>query len=109
MKLSQALEVLSQCDFPGYAFSIYKDGIFFLLQGIYFERDAAKPDNPIPVKQLTRIWAVPIDWTPDQLIQTVFKCVLTSKEHSVREHFKYRGKAIFGPHFKADDLVKLCE
>jgi hypothetical protein len=29
-------------------------------------------------------------------------------EHRTREHFRYRGAAVFGPHFDVDALVELC-
>jgi hypothetical protein len=36
------------------------------------------------------------------------KCLLTSAEHRIREHFLYRGERVFGPHYDVDALVELC-
>ena len=47
--------------------------------------------------------------TPSELVQTALKCVLTSLEHEAREHFTYRGAAIFGPHFDVEALVRIAD
>lgn len=47
--------------------------------------------------------------TKSEVVQTAFKAVLTAVEHETRETFLYRNKAIFGPHYNVDALLKLCE
>ncbi|WP_293222251.1 hypothetical protein [Ottowia sp.] len=44
-----------------------------------------------------------------ELVQTALKCVLTSVEHETREQFRFRGQAIFGPHFNVEQLATLCK
>ena len=56
-------------------------------------------------RQSTRKWYISPYATESELVQTVFKAVLTACEHEVRESFFYRGKAIFGPHFDVNALV----
>lgn len=34
---------------------------------------------------------------------------MSQPRHEAREAFRYRGQPIFGPHFRADDLARLCE
>ena len=43
-----------------------------------------------------------------EIVQTALKCILTSAEHRVREHFKYRGSRVYGPHFDVEALHELC-
>lgn len=56
-----------------------------------------------------RKWFIPSDAKRSFVIQTAFKAVATWQEHEAREHFKYKGARIYGPHFKVDELVNLCE
>lgn len=39
-----------------------------------------------------------------EIVQTALKAVLMATEHEAREDFRYRGRAIFGPHFDVDRL-----
>jgi hypothetical protein len=52
-----------------------------------------------------RKWLVSRYSTTSEIVQTALKAVLAAQEHEVREGFRYRGKAIFGPHFDVDDLA----
>ena len=58
-------------------------------------------------EQHARKWIVSRHACKSEVVQTVLKACLTSAEHMIREHFKYRGVAIFGPHFDVDRLVEL--
>ena len=55
-----------------------------------------------------RKWDLTYHMTKSEIVQTAFKAVLTAVEHETRENFKYRGEAIFGPHFDVDKLVDLA-
>lgn len=99
-------DVVRDCEFMDYTFGVTRDarGAIYL-QGVYSEDDVVtgKPDT-----QMTRRWFLSPQMTESEIVQTVFKCALTSMEHRTREHFKWRGRAIFGPHFKVSDLWKVC-
>lgn len=58
--------------------------------------------------QKTRKWLLSSHMTRSEVVQTVFKCVLTGVEHEAREDFIYKGQPIFGAHFCVDSLVGLC-
>jgi hypothetical protein len=45
-------------------------------------------------------------WTEDQIVRQAFKLILGYEEHELREGFKYKGKAIFGPHIPVETLLK---
>lgn len=78
-------------------------GVF--LQGLYYDRDIYTGRREL---QHTRKWLLSPSMTDSEIVQTAFKCAITSAEHRTREAFTYKGARIFGPHFDVDDLVKLC-
>jgi hypothetical protein len=100
--------VLACIEYPEYKLAVTVDGRGeMFLQGSYDEPDIEAPDAG-PVRQLTRRWFISPHMTRSEIVQTAFKCVMTSMEHRVREHFKYRGQLVFGPHFNVDDLYALA-
>ena len=54
-----------------------------------------------------RKWFLSEHMTRSEVIQTVFLAVMTATEHEVRETFKYRGHAVYSPHFNVERLVSL--
>jgi len=59
--------------------------------------------------QRTRRWFISPEMRKSELVQTAFKCIMTSAEHRVREHFRYKGELVYGPHFDVEKLVELCK
>lgn len=78
--------------------------------GVFLQARYTEPDtySGVPESQLTRKWLLSPYMTKSEVIQTAFKCCLTSMEHRAREGFRYKGARVFGPHFDVDDLVGLC-
>jgi hypothetical protein len=54
-----------------------------------------------------RKWRLSAWMTKSEVVQTAFMAYLAWMEHEVRESFKYKGEAIFSPHYDVDALVKL--
>ena len=107
MTLEQMQAVVAACDFPGYDFGVIVDSRNSIyLQGAYSEADVKTGRVEI---QKTRRWFLSPQMVKSEIVQTVFKCVLTSAEHRTREWFKYRGKAVFGPHFDVDALWEIAD
>ena len=100
-------ETLVLCSFPGYEFAILVDGRGAIyLQGAYDEADVVSGKSE---RQKTRRWFLSPEMTKSEIVQTVFKCVVTSMEHRTREWFRYAGNRVFCPHFDVDALWQLCE
>lgn len=98
--------VVADCRYQDYAFKVAKDGRGEIyLQGLYEEPDTVSGVTDV---QYTRRWLLSPEMTKSEIVQTVFKLVLTSAEHRVREWFKYRGYAVYGPHYDVDALHELC-
>lgn len=98
--------LLQEVKLEGYGFFVIDKNGTLLLQACYEEPDAYTGVVEI---QKTRKWMVSTHATKSEIIQTAFKCALTSYEHRCREGFKYKDKAIFGPHFDVDALVEICD
>lgn len=77
----------------------------------YLQVEADMPDAATgdPSEERGRKWMMSIWMTPSEVVQTAFKAVLTFVEHETRENFKYKGRAIFGPHFDVEKLVGLAD
>lgn len=108
MNTQRAHEVLRLVDFPGYYFQVVGNFVGpTYLQGVF--KAPCRVAGGRPVRQTTRKWLLSAHMTPSELVQTAFKCVLTSYEHEAREQFRYRQQAVFGPHFNVERLAALCE
>ncbi len=93
-------QILAEVSFPGYDFAFSK-GRRTYLQAT-FTAVCAKTGHRL--LQHTRKWYVSQEATKSEVVQTMFKCVLTSVEHEARENFKYKGRAVFGPHINVEAL-----
>jgi hypothetical protein len=104
MDIEHAKQLLISVNYPDYTFIAETDGRGEMyLRASYLEPDILTPNGPA-VTQLTRRWFIHPNMTKSELIQTAFKCIMTSMEHRVREHFLYNGRRVFGPHFNIDEL-----
>ena len=87
--------------YPGWQFRILRRaGGEFAMQGHFEAADGW---------QKTRKWRLSRYMTKSEIVQTALLCVLTSAEHQVREHFLYKGKRVFGPHFDVDELARISD
>lgn len=104
--VERAAQLLAHVTYPGYTFRVGLGHGGVYLQGSYIEPCV---ETGAEEAQYTRKWLLSPYMTDSEIVQTAFKCVLTSAEHRVREHFTYKGKRIFGPHFNIEDLVKISD
>lgn len=102
----EMLRILADVKFPFYTFTVGDKNGFLFLQARYMDLDI---DTATQTEQTTRKWYLSPYMTRSELVQTALKCVLTSMEHRTREHFKYRGKRIFGPHLDCDALWEISD
>jgi len=107
MNVQEIRSIVGLCAYQDYTFEVQIDhrGAMYL-QAHYTEPDVK---TEAPEKQFTRRWFLSPAMCKGEIVQTVFKCVLTSMEHRTREHFKYQARAIFGPHFDVDSLWMICD
>jgi len=103
--VARAMVWLSGVEFLSYEFVVRESHGGVFLQASYEDPDTYSSE---PAIQFTRKWLLSPEMSESEVIQTAFKCCLTSMEHRTREAFKFCGARIFGPHFEVHDLVQLC-
>jgi hypothetical protein len=102
MHLIEMEQIVSRISFEHYKFILDIDvSSKPFLYARYVEKDI---ETGLDELQTTRKWVLSYNMTKSELVQTAFKCCLTSMEHRTRESFKYKGRRIFGPHFDVDQL-----
>lgn len=99
MTPEQVAEILGAISYRDWIFRLGYDGPRLFLQVVF------KAGNEW---QRGRKWLLSPHMTKSELVQTAFKAVLTAEEHEAREHFRYMGAVIFGPHFDVDRLAELA-
>lgn len=107
--ITDAQRAIEECHYPEYAFFVSVDGrgeVF--LQASYLEADAATTES-VPERQFTRRWFLSPAMSKSEIVQTAFKCIITSMEHRTREWFTWKGRAIFHPHQNIETLWEICE
>lgn len=106
LKLQEYRAIIGRCTFPEYEFKVEVDGRgATYLQASYYEPDTVTGEVE---QQFTRRWFLSPQMANSEIVQTAFKCVLTSMEHRTREWFHYKGEPVFGPHFDVEALYKMC-
>jgi len=103
----EILELLKQVSYKDWRFTVGEDQDRLYLQVAFDTTDNAKPSS-IRHLQTGRKWMLSPYMTKSEIVQTAFKAALTAEEHETREQFRYKGEAIFGPHFDVDALRGLA-
>lgn len=100
--------ILKDVRYPGFSFlvSVPADGPTFLV--IEFEATDTKTGEYSRLWR-SRKWPLSKHMTRSEVVQTAFAATLMAIEHEARESFKYKGHAIFGPHFDVEALLALAK
>lgn len=99
-------EIIDSIQCLDYNFTVVQKDGYAYLQAWYNENDV---DTGKPEVQKTRKWLLSKYMVKSEIVQTALKCVLTSLEHRTREHFKYKGELVFGPHYDIEALYELAK
>jgi hypothetical protein len=59
--------------------------------------------------QKSRKWLIEPDATESDVVETAFSAIMRSYDHVVKEHFLYKGKRVYSPHFDIADRLKMAE
>ena len=105
LTLANIKSVLADIVFKTHQFNVESASDGFQLQLTCEEEDLS---NGKPELQFGRKWHIGKRASKSEIVQTAFKAVVTWMEHDAREHFRYKGAQVFGPHFDIDDLERLC-
>ena len=105
MNLAEARRLIDQVkleDHPAWWYVVRNfDGSAFHGQPFYLQIRMLEEDHDSPgeiVEFGGRKWALSSHMTESEVIQTALRAYLDAIEHEGRESFRYRGRALFGPH-----------
>jgi hypothetical protein len=103
---SQFRAIMDRCAYPGFHFMLGSDrsGDHYLQVQCYDGQCNVTGQN---LNWTGRKWRLSPHMTPSEVVQTVFKAVMTAIEHETRERFTYRDVSIFDPHYDVERLVEL--
>lgn len=115
MKFSEINKIIREISFREYMFALISEhdrletGQYAEAR-LYLQAEYTEPDvvTGRPELQKTRKWILSPHMTKSEIVQTAFKCALTSMEHRTREHFLYKNERVYSPHYDVDALVELC-
>lgn len=105
MTIQEMREIVALIAFEDYTFKVRERNGVAYLQASYTEPDIITRE---PSLQKTRKWMLSEHAVKSEIVQTAFKCVITSMEHRAREGFLYKGERVFGPHFDIEALVEIA-
>ncbi len=92
---------LDQITYPGYEFRLEHDDNCLFLQVRFDGVDSVTGE---PALQSGRKWRVSYHCCQSEFVRTAYKAVEAAVLHEMQESFKYRGRAIYGPHIDPDAL-----
>ena len=105
MNIAEMQGLLDELECGSLTFNLYEDHKLYL----QVKAPAACSNTGVVKAQRGRKWYLSPWMTKSELVQTALKAALTYVEHETREHFKYRGRAVFGPHYDVDALWEVCD
>jgi hypothetical protein len=101
-------DIVDRCVFRDRSFEVMPKGDGYLLQVQYWEPDVENPDRG-DVLQKARKWYVSPWSTETEIVETAFLACCRSMEHVVKEHFTYRNRRVFSPHFAIGERMSACD
>lgn len=74
----------------------------------YYEPDIYKPDGDQQLQE-SRPWFIWEGASESEVVHTVFAAVMRSYDHVVQEHFTYKDKRVYSPHFAIEQRLKMAD
>ena len=103
MQLSEIKDIISTIKYKDWEFLIFEENGINFIQIQFVDKCACGRD--VDMLHKCRKWRISPNITKSELVQTAFLAVSTAEEHEMRENFKYKGAAIFAPHYDVDKLL----
>jgi len=103
----QMIDLLKEIQYKDWIFTLIEENDILFLQ-VSFIRASAFDETRI-MKHFGRKWRISPRTSKSEFVQTAFVAIITAEEHEIREDFKYKGAAIFAPHYNVDALISLYE
>lgn len=104
--LDEVKAIVESVKFNDRVFRVLTKGDGFLVQLQYWEEDI---DTGKMELQRARKWYVSPYSTETEIVETCFGACRRSMDHVLKEHFTYKGRRVYSPHFNIAARIKLCD
>ena len=98
--------IVSKIKFMARTLRVIKKGNGFCYNSITWKKDV---ESGRPVLQSTRKWYLSPWMTKSEIVETAFSACLRSMQHVASEHFTYKGRRVYSPHFDVAERIMLCD
>lgn len=102
----EVLGIIKQIKFRDRVLHLGEMGNGFYLQVQYLEKCV---DTGKMMTQKARKWYISTFASETEIVETAFKAIKVSNEHVLKEHFSYKGRRVFSPHFDIDARIAMCD
>lgn len=107
--LSEVQEIIGRVKFMDRTFHVEERAGGFMIQVQYMELDVDDPEARGPTLQKARKWYVSSFSTDTEIVETAFAACRRSMDHVLKEHFTYKGRRVYSPHFDVEARVRMCD
>jgi hypothetical protein len=104
--LEEVRAIIDSIEFVDRKFRVEPLGGGFFLQVQYMEADI---NTGVMAQQNARKWYVSAHSTETEVVETAFKACRVSMDHVLKEHFTYKGRRVYSPHFDIKARLELCD
>jgi hypothetical protein len=87
----------------------YKAGWSFHVNEAAFYFQVELPVDHDGKRWRGRKWMISTHMTEGEVVQTALAACLMAEEHEAREAFRYKGRALFGPHIDVNRLMEVAD
>jgi len=102
----EVLAIVAEVQFMDRRITVSVVGEGYHLQVQYMEEDI---DTWKVELQKARKWYVSPYSTETEIVETAFKACRTSMDHVLKEHFLYKGRRVYSPHFAIQARIDMCD
>jgi uncharacterized protein (DUF433 family) len=99
-------EIVDKISFMDRTFRLLPKGDGYLLQLSYYEADVETGEMAL---QRARKWYISPWMTETEIVETAFAACRRSMDHILKEHFTYKGRRVYSPHFGINGRIELCD
>ena len=104
--IEEVKAIVEGVQFMDRTFRVLPKGDGYLLQLQYMEADIHTGKEEL---QSSRKWYISPYATESEIVETAFACVQRSMLHVIGEHFLYKGRRVYSPHFLIEERLNLCD
>lgn len=103
---AEILAILADVALPNRTFELLDKGDGYLLRMTYNEACVITGKTEL---QKTRKWYISGYANESEIVETAYACAVRSAIHVVSEHFTYKGRRVYSPHFDIHRRMSACD